>query len=174
MSVDRDSDLVLHLTESQNRLYAFILVLLPNPHAARDVLQEVNLVIWKQAGEYCAAKGFWAWASGIARKKVLAHFRDCGRDRLVFDDELVESLALAAEHVAEEDDFRGSKLRDCLDKLPRDKRELLSGRYVSKASISALAQQFGKSNAAVKMLLYRLRETLLNCIQRKLAEAETQ
>ena len=172
VGIDPNSDLVIHLTESQNRLYAFILVLLPDPHAARDVLQETNLVIWDRADEYRTAKSFWAWASGIARKKVPTYFRDCGRDRLVFDDALVESLALVADHVSEEDELRGSKLRDCLEELPPDKRDLLSGRYVSKASISALAQQLGRSNAAVGMLLYRLREILANCIRRKLAEEE--
>lgn len=173
-SASRYPDLVVNLTESQNRLYAFILTLLPDPVAARDVLQETNLVIWERAAECSPATGFWAWASEIARRKVMAHFRDCGRDRLVFDEALVESLALVAASVAEEDELRGSKLRDCLEQLPSDKRELLAKRYASKASIFALAQQIGKSDAAVKMLLYRLRETLLNCIQRKLAEVEAQ
>ena len=129
-------------------------------------------MIWDRADEFCADKSFWAWASGIARMKVLSYFRDCQRNRLIFDDALVESLALAAERVSEEGDLRGSNLRDCLEKLPADKRELLVNRYVAKTSISALARQIGRSNAAVSMLLHRLREILLKCIQGKMGEAK--
>ena len=172
MTTDQNPEFVVQLTECQNRLYAFILALLPDPDAAHDVLQETNLVLWDRADDFCTAKSFWAWSSGVARKKVLSHFRDRKRGRLVFDNELVESLASVATRVSEEDDIRSSRLRACLEELPADKRDLLASRYVSKLSVAALAGQIGRSTAAVSMTLYRLREILFNCVQRKHAGEE--
>ncbi len=49
-STDRTERYVQHLTDVQNRLYAYILMLLPNPDDAANVLQETNLVLSAQIG----------------------------------------------------------------------------------------------------------------------------
>jgi len=83
---------VQQLTGCQTRLYAYILMLLPNHDNAADVLQETNLVLWRKADEFVDGTEFGAWACRIAHFQVLAWLRDAQRDRHVFDPELLGSL----------------------------------------------------------------------------------
>jgi len=93
------------------------------------------------------------------------------RDRLVFNDEV---FAYLAERQAERLDEgtpskRVTALRDCLGKLPPHSRRLLECRYTPGASVKNLAETDGRSTAALSQVLYRIRETLLTCIERALA-----
>ena len=161
---DQHERLVQELTSSQTRLYGFILTLLPNRDAARDVLQETNLVIWRKADEFAPGSGFWAWATQIARYQVLSHFRDSGRDRLVFDEAVIENLATAAEqHSADPDRVR--VLVACVKKLPPAQAEAVALRYRGESSIDEIARERGQTVAAVKMLLLRARRALLKCME---------
>jgi RNA polymerase sigma-70 factor (ECF subfamily) len=62
-------------------------------------------------------------------------------------------------------------MRDCLRHLPSTHRQLLQERYTSNGFVSALASQQGKSVAAISQLLYRIRQSLMDCIYRKVQEA---
>ena len=88
------------LINCQPALYAYILSLLPNREDANDVLQDANLVMWRRSDEFVEGTNFLAWAYQIARYKVLAHHRDCHRDRHIFDDGLFAQLADQADRRA--------------------------------------------------------------------------
>lgn len=158
------SEFVTLLTSAQGALYACILALLPDRAAARDVLQETNLTLWHKAGDFEAGTNFLGWASRIARYHVLNHRRKAGRDRLVFDDELFAQLAERQAARIGDFDRREEALRGCLDKLPRDQRALVEGRYAPGGSVPTLAAAAGKSAGAISQTLYRIREALLNCV----------
>ena len=96
-STDRIERYVQQLTDGQNRLYAYILMLLPNHDDAADVLQETNLVLWRKSGEFVEGTEFGAWACRIAYYQVFARLRDAKRDRLVFDPQLLDQLGAEAE-----------------------------------------------------------------------------
>ena len=49
---DPTEHFIQSLTESQNRLYGYIYSLVGDHHAAADVLQECNLVLWRKFGEF--------------------------------------------------------------------------------------------------------------------------
>ena len=91
-------DFVRDLTGSQRRLHAFIMSLLPDPMAAEDILQNTNVIIWRKADTFTPGTNFIAWACQIAKNQVFSYVRDRGRDRLVFDDVLVEQLAARSEN----------------------------------------------------------------------------
>lgn len=74
------------LTESQSRLYGHIYSLRGNHHAAAEVLQETNLVLWRKLDEFRAGSDFIPWAFGVARFQVLAHLGDTKRPRARFVD----------------------------------------------------------------------------------------
>lgn len=163
--MERDSEsFVALLTGSQNSLYACILALLPDRSAARDVLQETNITLWNKAADFQEGTHFMAWASRIARYHILNHRKKMRRDRLVFDDSLFEFLCERQAERVDEFDRREEALRGCLNKLPPGQRELLEERYSAKGSVQQIASREGKSVGAVSQSLYRIRETLLNCI----------
>ena len=101
--------------------------------------------------------------------QVLAQRRDASRERLIFDDDTVELLAVNA--TAAGQSSRRQALVDCLARLPADRRELIRARYVSDESTSSIAARTGRTAASVSMLLYRVRQKLLDCIQGKLQES---
>lgn len=168
--VRRQETLVQMLAANQGRLFSFIYALLPDPDQARDVLQETNLTVWRKVDEFVEGTSFWAWASKIAQFKVLSHCRGKQRDRLVFDEALVNELASTSSASTDEDNVRGQALRKCLSKLQRTQLDLLQSRYTVGISITTLASQLGQSADAVGMRLHRIRQILLKCIQRALSE----
>ncbi len=158
-------EFVRQLTAAQTSLYAYILTLLPDRAAAQDVLQETNLTLWHKFKEFQPGTSFLAWGCRIAYFKVLNHRRSLNRDRLVFDDELLEILAERHSERIQEADRREEALKKCLEHLPADHRSLIERRYAPGASVQNLAAAEGKSVGALSQMLYRIREALLNCIQ---------
>ena len=117
-------------------LYAYILSLLPNRDDAGDVLQDVNLVMWRRSSEFVEGTNFLAWAYKIARFKILAHHRDRRRDRHVFFDEaLFQKLADEAEHRHRDPEGAIALLDDCVEELPPPQRKLVQERYALGGSV---------------------------------------
>ena len=163
-------DFVAHLTQSQRQLHAFIFSLVWNPSDADDILQETNLVLLKKAAEFDTTRDFLPWALAIARFQTLAGLKRRQRLRFVFNDELAKALA---EDAAGDDaviEARRLALATCLQKLPPDHRDLLIRRYEPKAVVGEMAATLGLSLKALSDRLRRIREKLLDCITRTLAE----
>jgi RNA polymerase sigma-70 factor (ECF subfamily) len=141
-----------------------------NPADADDILQETNLVLLKKAAEFDAARDFLPWALTIARFQTLAGLKRWRRLRFVFDEELAKALA---DDDAREDpvlEARRLALATCLQKLPATHRDLLLLRHEPKALVGEMAAAPGLSLKAVSDRLRRIRDKLLDCITRTLAE----
>ena len=153
------------LIDAQRGLYAYILRLLPNPTDANDVLQETNLVIIGKQSEFRTGANFIAWAAGIARYQVLAFRRDAGRERLVFGDQLVDQLATRGVVQTDKLGIMFEALEHCRAKLSGPDLRLLDSRYGENLSVAEIAAKVGRSPRAISQALYRIRITLLECIQ---------
>jgi RNA polymerase sigma-70 factor (ECF subfamily) len=154
------------MTEHQGRLYAYVLSLLGDPDQANDVLQEANLVLWRNAAEFQMGSNFRAWAFRIAHFQVMAHRQRQLRDRLVFDDEMLAVLDPAAKAVDEAYEERQEWLTACLQKLPEAQRDLLRQRYADGLSLQALADSVRRTANAVAQTLFRVRRTLIDRVTR--------
>jgi len=157
------------LTSGQRPLHVFILTLLPDPAAAEDVLQNTNMIICREAGSFVEGSNFLAWARAIARNQVASFVRDRGRDRHVFDAELVAQLAVRAECQEWAQASLATFLDECLKRRTAEERALLEQRYSSGSSVKEIAAQRSTTPHAVSNLLYRLRKGLLDCVERKMA-----
>jgi RNA polymerase sigma-70 factor, ECF subfamily len=155
------------LIDVQPRLFAYISTLLGDVHDASNVLQETNMMLWQKVDEFKPGTNFRAWAREIAYYKSLTFARDSKRDKLIVNQALIEQYFAQPDNWDE--DERRIALRHCISKLDGRQRHLLRRRYENGASMKQLAKQQGKSEAAVKMTLRRVRERLMACIQRKLS-----
>ena len=164
-----DKEFVFQLTSWQSRLYGYLVTLLGSVHDAHDVLQETNLVLWQKIDEFESGTDFGAWARRCAYFQARAFLRDRKRDRHVFDDELLDMLAEEGPDETEPED-RELALRDCLSRLPEKQAELIRERYMQGSSIARMSDRLGKKESALKMMLMRIREALLVCIESKLNE----
>jgi RNA polymerase sigma-70 factor, ECF subfamily len=169
--VDKPSELfILSLTEAQPTIYACIYSLLPDRGVAHDLLQETNLTLLRKVDDFEPGTNFNAWATRIARYHVLNHRRKMNRDRLIFDESLIEELG--ARQVERNDELcrYAEAMRCCLQKLPTAQRQLLEKRYSPGGSVAELAKAQGKSVGAISQLLYRLRQSLMDCVYQRLQE----
>jgi RNA polymerase sigma-70 factor, ECF subfamily len=166
-----DKEFVYQLTDWQNRLFGYLVTLLANPHDARDVLQETNLVLWRKVDDFQPGTDFGAWARRCAYYQALAFLRDRKRDRHVFDDDILALLASDDTDFPVDENERRPALRDCLACLPDKHRQLIDKRYREEIPIRQLATDHGKNESALKMAMMRIREVLRICIKSKLEEA---
>ena len=127
------------LTSIQGSLYGYILSLLPDREAARDVLQEANVVLWRRSNDYRAGTNFTAWAFNVARHKVLAHHRDTARDRHIFGNTLFDRLAACADSQGETFAPLAVALEECVDALPGHQKALIRSRYASGGSVQRIS-----------------------------------
>jgi RNA polymerase sigma-70 factor (ECF subfamily) len=161
---------VQHLIECQPRVYAYVLALLADADLADEVVSETNLVLWRKADEFVEGTDFGAWACTIARYQVLAARQKLARDKVVFDDDVLASIAQAAPERTVDLDDRRRALRHCLRSLSLDQQQLIQARYAGDGSVQSLAARLGRSVGSISQTLYRLRNLLLECIQRRLTE----
>jgi RNA polymerase sigma-70 factor (ECF subfamily) len=169
MSRERQNVIVREITRHQSRLRGFVRCLLVRSGDVDDILQEINAVLWEKADEFQPGTDFWAWASQIARFKVLNHVRKLGRERLVFDDAVLKQLAGIAASKLEQLDQRRAALEHCLQELPPPQRQLIDLRYSTGQTIELIGEAIGRPAGSVRQTLYRIRATLQACIERQLA-----
>jgi RNA polymerase sigma-70 factor (ECF subfamily) len=136
---------------------------------ASEVMQDVILVLWEK---FDAAADFQGWAFGVAKNIALRHLRRQSRDRHVFDDELVNQLADDAAALVPVHDGHREALEHCLEKLPAAQRELVLSAYTKGTRMDELATRRGQSPMALYKLLHRIRQALLECVERTLAKEE--
>ena len=158
------------IAAAQRPLYAYVRSLVAPWGSVDDVLQEVNLVLWRKAGEYDGRGEFLTWACRIAYLQVLAHHKKVRRDRFVpFDEAILADLAGPLADRVRDADPRLDALRHCLETLPARSRELIAARYQDGGSVAAAAQGLGRSVESVRVTMHRIRKALLACIQQQLA-----
>jgi RNA polymerase sigma-70 factor (ECF subfamily) len=169
-----ESAFVAQLTECQVSLTLYVRGLLPGDRTAGDVVQQANAKIWEKRADFEPGTNFKAWALTIARFEVLNYRKQQARDaRLKFSDEL--ETTIASELAALDDNLpeRHAALKECLNALRPEHRDLLMFRYGSKETLARFADQLGRSVSGLKVTLHRLRSSLAECIERRLLAQET-
>lgn len=159
-----DDVFVTRLTEAQFDLAAYIGFLVVNGEDAKDVLQETNLALWKARDSYNPAQPFLPWARTFAKYQTLAFRKRQSRDRLVFDDDLLDTVAARAEGETPYQQLQG-RLDVCFAKLTESQREALREKYERRKSLEEMAEARSCSVAAVGMLLLRIRRLLAACVK---------
>ncbi len=171
---DRDGtpdrhDLFLRLLmRNEPRILAFIRSLVPRHEDAADVLQEVAIVLWQKIDQCPMDDGFLPWSLTIARFQAMAFLRDRKRDRLCFDVETLERIAMAALEESDGYEDRRVALKHCLDRLPAQQRLLVLEAYRSDTRIDQMARRQNKTPMSLYKPLQRIRELLSSCIRGRL------
>ena len=61
-------------------------------------------------------------------------------------------------------------LDGCIAKLPRERRDIALAAYAPETSMKALAAQSGRTEGSLYQWLARIRQELLRCVERTLAQ----
>ena len=163
------------LTEAQGPVYGYLLTLIPDRSRARDLLQETNITLWKKAATFEEGTNFNAWACKIAYFHVLSFRRKMAREKLVFDDDILDYIAERNDDRLMQDftKDRNKALKSCLQKLSEKQRKLVEERYKPGASVQRIAADQERTVGAISQTLYRIRHNLMLCIEKTLASMQT-
>ncbi|MCM8527407.1 MAG: sigma-70 family RNA polymerase sigma factor [Lentisphaeraceae bacterium] len=170
MKDDNYRTYVTLLQSNEAALRCFIRSLMPSWNDVDDVMQEVSLVLWEKFEEFDQSTNFLRWAYVIARFKVMNFCSKKGRERLHFDNDLLELMAAECE---EEEDMRKSEEKamwSCMEDIPESRKMLLLNSSRKGVTVKSIAEELGKTPKSLYRTLDRLKENLLKCIQGKLRE----
>jgi RNA polymerase sigma-70 factor, ECF subfamily len=155
----------------QQRVYSFILTLVPHWADADEVLQETNIVLWRKFSEFELDTDFVRWANQVAYFEVLKFRRRRQKDQLYFSDAFIEEVAAEVMEMSDTLEAQRDRLAACLKKLSERDRTLIHLRYDEGSSVKRVAEQLGRSADSVYKSLNRVRRMLVSCVQReRLAE----
>lgn len=173
MADDIPDTFIEALTENQLALKSFVRASLGNQADLDDVTQKTNLVLWKKASDWDPATPFLRWAFTVARYEILAYYRDKGREKLVFDEDVVSMMVDESTTVVQETPERLVALRLCLAQLKPEHKQILNARYSSRTPVSQIAALVNKTEDSVKSLMLRLRKKLNQCVTNQLKSAKS-
>jgi RNA polymerase sigma-70 factor (ECF subfamily) len=160
-------------TLAQPAVRGLVFALVPDFHAAQDLMQDVAVALMNQFETGRQPDHFTAWALGIARNKVLMYYRTRSRSRVVFDEALIEAAAEAWEDMLPEVEPRANALRDCVADLPARSGEIVRLRYLEGMPFDAVADRLGMTSVATRKAMGRIFTALRECIDRKTGLAES-
>ena len=167
-TADRTEAFVKLLGQHERKLCTYILTLVPHWADAEEILQETNVVLWREFSNFELGTNFAAWAYKIAFHQVLAFRKRKSREKLTFSDEFIEAVAAETESMADSLEHRYALMQECMTQLPAQHRELIRLRYSQGAAIESLADRLDRTVAALYRLLSRIRRRLHECVSRKL------
>jgi RNA polymerase sigma-70 factor (ECF subfamily) len=157
-------------TANELAIRAYVRTLVPSRDDVEEVMQEVAVVLWKKFADYPTGEDFRKWAFAVSRYEALAWLRDRARDRLVFNQDVLDLIAKEAEVRSDYHQRQREALDRCLEKLPQPQRELVQQAYRPGTRIDQLAAHRGQSAMSLYKLLQRIRTALLECTRQRLLE----
>ncbi len=139
-------------------VYRYIASFVHDHHEAEDITQNVFAKLMTAIGRYEQREvPFAAWILRVARNAALDHLR--ARRALPTDEVRVTDNGQAQTGLD-----RGRDLRQALDQLPQDQREVLVLRHITGLSPTEIATTLGKSESSIHGLHHRGRRALQTCL----------
>jgi len=159
-------------SRDRDRLFGYIFALLPHQADAEDVFQRSSILLWNKFSIYDPERPFLPWACSLAHYEVRNFIRSTNRDRLQFDDELIDKLADARSSQVDNGDERLEVLRKCVQSLKQAERDLINVAYHGDTTIKEFVESTGGATQTLYNRISLVRRKLLNCVNRKLAQQE--
>lgn len=173
--IEGDESAITTLVERhRKRVYNYILMLTKDRQTADDLFQEtfIKVIDSLRSGRYAENGRFISWVLRIAHNIVIDHFRSGKKPvRIVPGEEagydLLNNRKLADETIEEVliHEQIEQDVRDLIDRLPSEQREVVVLRHYFDLSFKEIAQRTGVS---INTALGRMRYALINL--RKLIE----
>ena len=169
--VNNEDEFIRLFSKSQCTLYAFILGMTHSTTDADDVLQEVNLALWKKRHTYDSQFDFLRWAIGFAGVEIKNHRRKYAKSRLLFSDDVLNTLAADWPKDASFHEQRLAALASCLKKIGKVEHHFLGEFYRRDVAVGELAKLSGTPASTIYKILSRARRSLRQCVQRTIAQS---
>jgi len=142
------------------RVYRFVLRLVRNEAVAEDLVSDVFLDVWRQAGQFEGRSAASTWILSIARFKALSALRRKGEQEL--DEATAETIVDEADdpQATMEKKDKSEILRKTIASLSAEHREIVDLVYYHEKSVEEVAQIVGIPEATVKTRMFYARKRL--------------
>jgi RNA polymerase sigma-70 factor (ECF subfamily) len=144
------------------RVFRFISRLVTEPGTAEDLVSEVFIDVWTQAGRFEGRSQVTTWILSIARFKALsALHRRRRRDAELGEAamELIEDATDSPEQTVLNSDL-SAQLRTCLSQMSQEHREVIDLVYYREKTIEEVADIMGTPKNTVKTRMHYARKRL--------------
>jgi RNA polymerase sigma-70 factor, ECF subfamily len=147
------------------RVFRFVVRLVRDEATAEDVISEVFLDVWRQAGRFEGRSMVSTWLLAIARFKAISTLR---RRQ---DEELDEEATAAIEDPSDDPATALAKkdksaiLRKCLGELSAQHREVIDLVYYHEKSVEEVAEIVGIPENTVKTRMFYARKRLAELLK---------
>jgi len=147
------------------RVFRFVARLVRNEATAEDLISEVFLDVWRQAGRFEGRSTVSTWMLAIARFKAISALRRRS------DEELDEETAGAIEDSSDdpatalEKKDKSAMIRKCLMGLSAEHREIVDLVYYHEKSVEEVAEIVGIPVNTVKTRMFYARKRLAELLK---------
>lgn len=143
------------------RLFGLLRQMLADEREAEDMLQDGFVQLWSRASDFDPARSkAFTWAVMIFRHKAIDRMRALGRRNRLVESAALEQVTLAAHTPVGADDEvgageRGTVVRDALNDLPKEQRQLIEYAFLKGLTHHVLADSLGIPLGTVKTNIHR-------------------
>lgn len=155
------------INRHKNKVYTYIVLVVKNQQLAEDIFQDTFIKVIKslQEGKYKDNGRFLSWVIRIAHNLVIDQFRKDKQINLLSNDnfevDLFNNKKLADKNIEDKliNDQICADLRNLIEKLPEDQRQVVILRHYLGLSFKEIADQ---TEVSINTALGRMRYALIN------------
>jgi RNA polymerase sigma-70 factor (ECF subfamily) len=136
---------------------------------ADDIMQEVQLKIWRHLGSYRSESSFRTWMTRVAINEALQFYRKADRFPLVLDPAELAELTSPSESP-----FQAcvraeltERLKAAVERLPAKHKQVVVLHNLQELSLQETAQELQATTPAVKTQLFRAKAALSKALLRE-------
>jgi RNA polymerase sigma-70 factor (ECF subfamily) len=146
------------------RVFRFVLRLVGDASIAEDLVSEVFLDVWRQAGRFEGRSSASTWLLAIGRFKALSALRRRPDEELGQRAEVIKDQSDDPEQALEKKD-KSASTRSCLAGLSTEHREIIDLVYYHDKSVEEVAGIVGIPGNTVKTRMFYARKRLAELLK---------
>lgn len=152
----------------QNRIYAYILMIVKDKDLADDLFQDtfIKVINTLRSGSYNEEGKFLQWVMRIAHNLIIDHFRKSNRIPVISnnkndDFDIFDTIEITDKSIEEQiiTDQIHKDLRKLIEYLPAEQKEVLYMRHYAEMSFKDIAEV---TDVSINTALGRMRYALIN------------
>jgi RNA polymerase sigma-70 factor (ECF subfamily) len=143
---------------------------------ADDIMQEVQLKIWRHLGSYRSESSFRTWMTRVAINEALQFYRKANRFPLVHDPTELAELTSPSESPLQAC-VRAQlteRLKAAVERLPAKHKQVVVLHNLQELSLQETARELQATTPAVKTQLFRAKAALSKALLREFAGLRSQ
>jgi RNA polymerase sigma-70 factor (ECF subfamily) len=133
---------------------------------AEDLTELVFIKAWENRKKYKSKYGsFSSWLYTIARNTVIDHYR-VTKEVYELNDYIPDDSEIADPQRITEDKLTSERLREAINKLPENYRDILLLRFIEDMEYNEIAEVLDKSEGAIRITQFRAIKSLREVLEK--------